>query len=278
MSAPQTKQRRKKRAGPRVGKFRVFQSSDAMRARSLANLRDVAAKDNLPDALLAELAEVPAALASRLIAGQRCRTSREVAVALDKIASWAHLMRDQSEPLQWEAVPWRHLPIGPTSFEDDPMRAALTLVGLEAKAAMDCPSRANLDALAAAANCHAAPLHKAASKTGAAGGPPGAAQCPEAAAAIARMAIAFWEHELNTPLSSNDWAVRDFETRPIFRIWGAIRALTEEYIRGIRAGGFITEEEASTVKKLQISPTSACNVVRRLKSDRRKRGGATECI
>lgn len=252
----------RKRAGPRLGKFwrRFVRVPNDVFERDIASMR---AKPELPDGLAIPLAEIARTFTSSLVAAQRLPSAREVATALGDIQAWAQVADEAAPP------PWAHLPMVPTPIEADPARAALTLVGVEARAIGRNPSLENFAHLADAAARAAAELIEIASKRGASG-PLGAARHAEAAAMVAAVASEFHKLEIATPLRHPDEWQDDWDNRPVFVAVKAVLVVSEAHLEGLReVERALAHNALLTLRAARDAPYTLVQIVR--STNRRRR-------
>ena len=226
-----------------LGKFwrRLVRIPDDGFERGIASIR---AKPELPDDIAIALAEVTRTFTSNLVAVALLPSAREIAAALADIRTWAQ------DAAPCAAPPWTHLPMVPAIVEADPLRAALTLVGVEARAAERDPSPANLSLLADVAARLASELADMAGKRGASG-PPGTARHAVASAMVAAVVHEFHKLGVATPLRHPDEWQADWEERPVFKAVEAVMAVTEAHLEALR------EVEAPTARNALLALRAA---------------------
>lgn len=220
---------RRKRAGARLGQFwrRLVRIPPNVFERDIASIRT--ALPDAPDGIDIALAEVARTYTSALIAVQQLPTAREIATALRNIEAWARGADPAVEP------PWAHLLISPAPciLEADPIRAALTLVGNEARAVDRDPSRDNFSQIADVAACIAPELDEIAGKRGASG-PPGAARHARTAEMVANVTFEFHKAGIATPLRHPDEWQADWDERPVFKAVEAVMSATKAHLEALK--------------------------------------------
>lgn len=257
----------RKRAGARLGQFwrRLVRIPHEVSERDIASIR---AKPEVPDRIAIALAEVARTFTSSLVAVQQLPTAREIATALRNIEAWAGAADPAVEP------PWTRLIIvpAPCILETDPVRAALTLVGNEARAVDRDPSRDNFSQIADAAARIASELEEIAGKRGASG-PPGAARHARAAEMVADVAFEFHKAGIATPLRHPDEWRTDWEDRPVFVAVKAVLSTSEGHLEALKEMEPATARNALlALRAARDAPHTLVQVVRTA-NRRRKAAG-----